>query len=542
MLPPRPCIDMLATELLEVILLYACAEIPLILPPSRDNLYPHQHPCPALVLTWVCRRWRDIAIAKTELWAPRIEIQIREYEYKGYGEDDDPEYGARVANRTLAVLQCYLDRSRSAPLQVNVQNTLESEEDWRTSVGVSDIVQTICLAWPRWKTCILPGYLVHCLSATMCHTVPELLEAAEVPRTWFDIKVELFRNAPRLRFWKGPINNAQDDVLPYAQLTELHVGDFTPLYVVNFALSRCQQLVRLTVCICLDDDDDQGNVPTTLPYLESAKLTVDDPEILVHILSTYTTPKLSRLELVGVGSTSSRTPSDSGAAGHVRYESWPMEVFDDWLARSGDAWLGRADAPTTSFAAPTPSLDTPSLPLDTLTLRNIAMPRADVVAILERLPHLSAFTLEEDFSRCDPLPACAVDDTFLRRMTCAADGTPASLLPRLKSLELRGLLRFDVGVLAEMLESRAGSGMEVESGPRMESRLDTRIESLHIYGANGSTPDKIDESTATRLEAAMVRKNRLFFTSHAEETATYTMNLDHFADEVAALENSMALD
>ncbi|KAI5894271.1 uncharacterized protein SCHCODRAFT_02500552 [Schizophyllum commune H4-8] len=66
------CFDEVPNELLRIIFRHACDDIPLLLPPIPPNPLSAPPTYPALVVSWVCHRWRELAISTPELWAPTI--------------------------------------------------------------------------------------------------------------------------------------------------------------------------------------------------------------------------------------------------------------------------------------------------------------------------------------------------------------------------------------------------------------------------------------------------------------------------------------
>ena len=131
-------INTLPTELLRPILLYACSDEPLILPPTGDA-YPPDHSLshlrpPALVISWVCRLWADIAVLDTEFWTPPILIDFFRFDLDAEGYTTDVSVQRMLQrredliSRSLSLLQCYLTRSKSAPLRVELQALMHQEE------------------------------------------------------------------------------------------------------------------------------------------------------------------------------------------------------------------------------------------------------------------------------------------------------------------------------------------------------------------------------------------------------------------------------
>ncbi|KAL1704786.1 hypothetical protein EV121DRAFT_205003 [Schizophyllum commune] len=472
-------INSLPTELLRPILLYACSDEPLILPPTGDA-YPHDHSLshlrpPALVISWVCRLWADITVLDTEFWTPPILIDFFRFDLdaEGYYTTDVSvqrmlQRREDLISRSLSLLQCYLTRSKSAPLRVELQALLHQEECWEEIVG--KVVRLVFTTFARWKTCVLPAFLVHIIPELAPGVVPGLLEHAEVERTWYDISVEGFSNAPRLHSWTGPVTNSAG-TLPWAQLTDLRVHDFTSMVTVTSILASCRRLVTLEVCVGQQGNEPGGPVHE-VPCLEDATFVMDSPQVLVHLLSSLTLPRLRRLSLHGVGPTGRRTFLEE-AYGRLRLDAWPMLEFDAFLDRS-------------------------QCTITALKLRTIIVPTDDFLGVLERLPFISNFVLEEESSvREDVLgmiPGSSVTDHLLRRMTAEEGGQP-TLLPCLTRWTIKGILHFSHQALVDMVKSRTRPCLEF----------------LSINAADGSVPDEMDASTRSSLRAAMAEDGFLEF-------------------------------
>ncbi|KAL1747397.1 hypothetical protein HDZ31DRAFT_32084 [Schizophyllum fasciatum] len=465
-------IGSLPAELLENILYQACADTPLLIPPARVHyVYSKGHLPPALAISWVCQLWADIALSNVKFWTPPIHINLPEFDF-----ESDDEADPKMVMRSLDLLQCYFTRSRLAPLHVELQGFMQKTEDWETS---SEIIRLALSTLPRWKYCVIPAPLAQHLPEVVSGVVPELLERAELAemqRTWYDIDVDIFSRAPRLRSWRGPIANAEGTILPWSQLTELYVSDFTPMTFVTDVLGACCCLVKLEVCIGQHGDLPGGIGGAVMPCLEDATFVMDSFQVLVHLLSTLTTPKLQRLSLTGVVTTARRTLLEE-AYGRLRLSRWPMPEFDAFLGRS-------------------------QCTIRRLSLKSVIIPEDDFVVLLERLPFLSDFRLQEESSLREDIygqiPGSSVDDELLRRMT--VDGKRANtLLPRLTRWSISGSLRFSHTALVDMVRSRTDPPMEY----------------LYIDAGGRSIPYEMDDDTRAQLKAAMGKGGDLRFESEA---------------------------
>ena len=105
---PAISFDEIPTELLRMIFLHVCDDIPLLLPPIPPDPFSPPPTYPALVISWICRRWRALAISTPELWAPTIVLDLEQIQRAEEEED--------AGIRSAAILECYLLRSLTMPL------------------------------------------------------------------------------------------------------------------------------------------------------------------------------------------------------------------------------------------------------------------------------------------------------------------------------------------------------------------------------------------------------------------------------------------
>uniref|UniRef100_D8QDG3 F-box domain-containing protein n=2 Tax=Schizophyllum commune (strain H4-8 / FGSC 9210) TaxID=578458 RepID=D8QDG3_SCHCM len=488
-------------EILELILLCVAAHEPLHLPPSNFRVYRERFfACPALVLSWVCSRWRAIIISNAAFWAP-ASIHITLTDYVAREDETVAEHAARK-ERCIALLKCYLERSRSMPLrQVNLNSYFddpEDEEHWEPAFG--DIVRYIASTAHRWKACTLPGYVVEWLSVTPdAAPDPVLLEFAAIEEkytgTVYD-RLQFFLRAPRLRRWLGDIpSSAAVSRLPWQQLTEIRIWQFMPVQRFMRFIPHCAQLVDLEVSLYKS----AGGAPlppygtVLLAHLDSATIALDNGEILSSLFATLVTPKLRYLVLNGASPT---TQWDLERRGHLCLQRWPTLAFDGWLERSRGA---HSESRCT---------------LQGLVLAHIFMPRDDLVWVLENLPDLQDLSLQEVD---DGYPeqhghVSSIDDDVLRRMTVLERITERTtsleriyelpdelpdrkpeLLPELRGLTIAGAIHFDGRRLLDMVKSRAMVDSRVEMADAAPP-----LEFLCIQPEKGSTT-MLDEATQTEL-------------------------------------------
>ena len=165
-------INELPAELLGTIFVHVCIDEPLVLPIQFSGF--EDHPYPALVISWICRDWRSIALSTHEIWAPRIRLDLQQI--------DQAENDEVIGGRSIATLLHYLENSAALPLpQVevpsvwNLTNTSAARSPIRL-LGL--IVQEIA----RWKSCALHGVVAHILCQLPHVPNSDLLERLEVTR------------------------------------------------------------------------------------------------------------------------------------------------------------------------------------------------------------------------------------------------------------------------------------------------------------------------------------------------------------------------
>ncbi|KAI4525853.1 hypothetical protein K525DRAFT_190601 [Schizophyllum commune Loenen D] len=455
-------INELPTELLGTIFVHVCVDEPLVLPIQFSGFEDHPHP--ALVISWVCRDWRSIALSTHEIWAPRIRLGL------DLQQIDQAENDEVIGGRSIAILLHYLENSAALPLpQVeipsvwNLTNTLAARSPIRL-LGL--IVQEIA----RWKSCALHGVVAHILCQLPHVPNCDLLERLEVTTYARDhLDSDYFVRAPRLSSYTGPLAP-----LPWARLRDVEITEFSTWATISQVLASSSSLVNLRVHL-RHDPSFSGVATLALPHLEETAFVVGSPEIPGHIFRSLMTPNMRSLELAGVDNPGPDALPDA-VRRELEMENWPLIEFADWLDHS-------------------------KCSLDALALLTIVMPRAHVISILECLPSLTSFSIDEDYSQRPAGAASAyssIDDDLLFRLT-APNGSAPSLLPRLKKLSISGDLRFSHTALVNMVRSRLAPGLEY----------------LDIFGGMCSEPEVVDEDTRAQLRLAMGDQGFMQFSTWA---------------------------
>ncbi|KAI5888728.1 uncharacterized protein SCHCODRAFT_02551905 [Schizophyllum commune H4-8] len=458
--PASTCLfDRVPTEILEHIVLDACAGYPLDVPPKwKQGRRKRRHPYPALAVSSVCVKWRAVALTNPDIWTPyTIDVRLDDCEPRRFANE---EAYVRVKAQCLGLLGCYFERSGTAPLDIHLDGiVLDEPGDWEDTVG--EIVRLACSTAHRWKSCYIGGFV-----ATYLSTLPEtsalpfpLLEnmtVREEEGCHMYLQLSL-GGAPRLRSYVGPIN-PEATIMPWGQLTRLTLENKVSVQYFMSVIPQCQQLEDISVSIWSNIALPMPTVPeppVVLTRLKRAELLFDDHEVLAHVFAALTTPQLLRLRIRGC---ELMETEEDGVNGHLHLPVWPVWEFDGWLRRSGES-------------------------LRSLYLSDILMRREEYTALLRKLPRLS----ELELRRCDvpdEMFPFAIDDGILRRMV-PRGREPPELLPGLTSLAIAGAFDFDYTLLLDIVQSR------VALAPRME-HLELQI--------SGESRADIDRETEAQLQ------------------------------------------
>ncbi|KAI5899411.1 uncharacterized protein SCHCODRAFT_02560532 [Schizophyllum commune H4-8] len=437
----------LPVELLRQIMVDACADSALEYSAPAGVSHPISY-YTALSISQVTQRWRNIAHATAEIWAPLLRVKLT--------NTMDREIGKIESDRVAMVLQHYFHFSRCTPFDIHLATTHSTwipRQFGGNSFALDDIISTAS----RWRTCKLPyiqlaeidqqiaRYTLHEL--VKVEIVPSIMAVARDP----DLKIVSFASTTKLRYWDGPIANTQ---LRWEQLTTLISTSRLSLAAWVPILQRCQQIEVLKMRV---GDRHGGDALPAIQRVHLPRLAhfalhlADDPRALAYLFACFDTPLLRVLQL------SAPRASGSDLLRHFREEGWPHEQFDAFIDRSGCT-------------------------IRHLALQMLPISCTDVAALFQRLPGLTNLqimhTERRDHLRgptdvADPAEFF-VNDDFLRQLMAVDGGEPA-ILPQLKHLMLACLFRCNLTLLADMIRSR----------------VDVPIETLRLHLAESSiAPNK----------------------------------------------------
>ncbi|KAJ6589352.1 hypothetical protein B0H19DRAFT_1226897 [Mycena capillaripes] len=235
-------------------------------------VYPLRPPLTGILsptlLTHICRRWREIALATPILWRG---IMI---------SNGDVALGS-----LLRICDMWLSRSGCCPLSIR----MDRDED---EVADESFLAAIVPHCARWE------HLELCLSSSDLHTIerpmPFLHHLSLILQDYLGNKPAFF-DVPLLRTVVLNDQAALGVILPWAQLTSLTLKHVYPHECVP-VLQQTSNLVHCELQLFTFGGDDQ--LPDiTLSQLESLTLMARAP--IVGYLETFIVPGLHKLEIAG---------------------------------------------------------------------------------------------------------------------------------------------------------------------------------------------------------------------------------------------------
>ncbi|KAJ7921445.1 hypothetical protein B0H13DRAFT_149218 [Mycena leptocephala] len=227
---------------------------------SSDIPRPSPHAAP-LLLTQICRQWREICLDTPDLWASIA-----------FGKTGSIEllktWLSRTRNRPLTVFLRSRDETRAEQLMEAVKPYCAQWQNVRFDLPLSAHLQLNMSAFPRLErlalTCPMQG----------------LRSGTRVPI--------IFRDAPLLR--DAEISDLLHDQvdLPLEQLTTCHFNTLFNATQIIATLQRCLNIIELS---CRAMPGDAQTPPVELHSLRSLEI------FSWHILLYLTVPRLERLQI-----------------------------------------------------------------------------------------------------------------------------------------------------------------------------------------------------------------------------------------------------
>ncbi|KAJ7221857.1 hypothetical protein B0H12DRAFT_1329065 [Mycena haematopus] len=241
---------------------------------------PFVGPLSPTILTHICRKWREIALATPALWRA---ISLP------YSEDKDSLHW-KHKDSLHCLLKSWLSRSGCLPL------SLEVEDIWAT-LDDKD-VEALVLHCARWE------YVRLAVDGDVAHTIQgpmPLLRQVEIRvDSCGDEAIPMrFREAPRLRSLTFPeYYKLSDETFPWAQLTSLTLVGYS-LHDCAAALQHTPNLIHCHVAPCASDELDGPMPQVRLALLESLVFTdfLDTYESMAQDLECLITPSLRTFDI-----------------------------------------------------------------------------------------------------------------------------------------------------------------------------------------------------------------------------------------------------
>ncbi|KAJ7641229.1 hypothetical protein FB45DRAFT_353891 [Roridomyces roridus] len=259
-----------------------------------DHFLPRYPDCPPLsglksptILTYICRKWREIALANPKLW-------------RAFSTDYTSSSKHLKQAEQIRAVRTWLERSGFHPLSIQLAISYINE-------APNEAFVAILLHRQRWQHVHLDlaAEEVDLIKGPM-----PLLESLTIEVDGMDYThpVTTANDFPRLR--AVTLDNADHwNWLPISQLTSLTFEDVEPASYLPALLSAVN-LIRLNLVDCYPDVASQGSI--VLHRLKTLVVVKSHPSNISQILEMFTLPALRTLhisaELLGQDPSSSLTP------------------------------------------------------------------------------------------------------------------------------------------------------------------------------------------------------------------------------------------
>jgi hypothetical protein len=248
-----------------------------------------------LLLTQVCKNWRNIALSTPHLWSaihipiPSLPGHITSYEPPVGGLSDYLTALLALIHERMVAIHQWLERSKGSPLSISIFDAGNCPRE------VCDLVlDTIIHFAPRWNRLIFDTHScdlnrIACLVPSQVPQLKSLVVRNEAVTENFEITYSIPVSWSASEVVKAPqlqeiaLHQMTDNIIEFplrwSQMTRIFLGSIagarmfsTPtmsLKQVVFVLRSCEQLVsfRLEVLL-LAEDLDQNQQPICLPSLQ----------------------------------------------------------------------------------------------------------------------------------------------------------------------------------------------------------------------------------------------------------------------------------
>ncbi|KIK66577.1 hypothetical protein GYMLUDRAFT_37736 [Collybiopsis luxurians FD-317 M1] len=371
--------------------------------PKKKFIRPSPHE-PPLLLTQICRRWRDVAISTSKLWSS-ILITVTER-----------------CHPDISLVQTFMDRSAMHPLSFRINESL-ADADFTGSLH-SEVFGLLWASHVRWKDIQLDYRDWRMPESSLAKIVqtPPSLETLSLHREYWDSEaldpLRRLSHAPHLRkiSWSGVLKGYPNpaDIMPLESLQKLSLDHTLTKADFMQNLRRSTQLVSCTLSVYLASpigvDPDAANVRLTFPNLKSFDITTDAAdEQIFDVLELPSLETLRISNLIDLGRTESRF--------------WSLSAFKELHLRS-------------------------RFSLNELDLSGTDIKPGELLQVLRMFTDtLQTLNLSNDHTE----HAC-VDDVVLQELTLVAGRQ--LLCSNLQYIKLWGCMSSSDGLVSDMLESR----------------------------------------------------------------------------------------
>ncbi|KAF9075302.1 hypothetical protein BDP27DRAFT_1315849 [Rhodocollybia butyracea] len=365
---------------------------------------------PAMVITSVCSRWRDIGLGLPTLWS---QIQLK--------------FSAQLQPpRFISTVELYLHRSADAPLTLHVEVRKKVQPFSQTQSEIPFILSLLTEHTQRWKvlhfTCDSP---ISSFSGFSRLSFPQLEEVGLTNRFAFVSGADLncFNQAPKLRtaLIADPLVEAAD--FPWKQLTSLDISAPDDIESLN-VFQECPNLTVLKIRSQSSQPEILGagvllNRLQSLTFLLCEGEEINTQSLQENVLLTFTLPSLTEFRII---------PPDE-CWGSVIF---PAKVFTDFITRS-------------------------SCTLKTLCLSYVSITDLHLIEVLQHCPSIHNLSIVDCYLE-NPITTQLISKMHVTHsllIDSQSDFKSMSLLPNLRRLSLRSdFAAVEETLLVSMIESR----------------------------------------------------------------------------------------
>ncbi|KAL0067894.1 hypothetical protein AAF712_005062 [Marasmius tenuissimus] len=399
-------IRLLPLEVMSQIFLLCLSDSPFV-PPSPSDA--------PLILTQVCRSWRDIALSTPGLWAS-IAITV----HKTHCEPP------------ASVIETWLQRSKLHPISFAIDERLQLEDFTANKdlITGATIMEKFLPAYNRWKRVCLThsDWRINEMGIADIRVdrgPPPLLEALYMSREYWLGNVRdplrMLLAAPKLKsvHWRGIIAGylSPAEIIPVERLSEVKMDNLLTMEQFYSILSSGSNLVKCNFTVFLAGAEDSTQ-EWTLPQLRELDIVADRAD--GRLFNVITTPAMGDLS--------------------IRRIDGPPSVFQ----LIGERFWGQA-----SFLS---FLSRSICSLHTLELADTDITPNELLEVLGLVSGtLKSLSLSNDHSEHN----CVNDEVLLLLMLPATPSeTQPGLCPNLTYLKLWGCMTTQDGQISRTLESR----------------------------------------------------------------------------------------